>query len=77
MEDHKAGSLLLIVINKQNNKIKIYFNIYTFCFILLFTSSLPCRKDQFPVSYNRFNCTDTGLQLGDPASLIGLMLWTC
>ena len=25
--------------------------IYIFCFILLFTSSSPCRKDQFAVSY--------------------------
>ena len=26
-------------------------NIYIFCFILLFTSSSPCRKDQFAVLY--------------------------
>ena len=26
-------------------------NIYIFCFILLCTSSSPCRKDQFAVSY--------------------------
>ena len=26
-------------------------NIYIFCFILLFTSSSLCRKDQFAVSY--------------------------
>ena len=52
-----------------------------FCFILnLFTSSLPRRKDQFGVSYfatDKFNCTDPGLPLGDPAPFIGLLLWTC
>ena len=26
-------------------------NIYIFCFMLLFTSSSPCRKDQVAVSY--------------------------
>ena len=48
-------------------------NIY-FCFILLLTSSSPCHKDQFAVSYFSTSCycTDTGLQLGDPAPLIGL-----
>ena len=25
----------------------------------------------------KFNCTDPGLQLGNPALLIGLLLWTC
>ena len=29
----------------------MYLNIFIFCFILLFTSSSPCRKDQFAVSY--------------------------
>ena len=44
----------------------------------MFTSSSPCCKDQFAVSYfsYKFNCTDLGLQLGDPAPLIGLLLWT-
>ena len=27
------------------------FKYMFFCFILLFTSSTPCRKDQFAVSY--------------------------
>ena len=27
------------------------FKYISFCFILLFTSSAPCRKDQFAVSY--------------------------
>ena len=27
-----------------------FVKIYIFCFILLFTSSLPCDKDQFAVS---------------------------
>ena len=61
---------------KKRRKQKIYLNIYIFCFILLFTSSSPCRKDQFAVSYNKFNCTDPGLQLGDPTPLIGLDLLT-
>ena len=25
--------------------------------------------------FYKFNCTDPGLQLGDPAPLIGLLLW--
>ena len=56
----------------------ICLNIYIFCSILLFTSSSPCCKDQFAVSYFsfKFKCTDPGLQLGDPAPLIGLFLWT-
>ena len=29
----------------------ICLNIYFFCFILFFSSSSPCRKDQFGVSY--------------------------
>ena len=28
-----------------------FFKIYDFCFIFLFTSSSPCRKDRFAVSY--------------------------
>ena len=53
-------------------------NIY-FCFILLFTSSSPCRKDQFAVSYfsTSLIVLIQGLQLGDPAPLIGLLLWNC
>ena len=55
------------------------FNYILFGFILLSTSSLPCRKDQFAVSYFSTSCycTDPGLQLGDPAPLVGLLLWTC
>ena len=55
------------------------FNYTFFCFILLFTSPSPCRKDQFAVSYfsTRCYCTDPGQQLGDPAPLVGLSLWTC
>ena len=51
---------------------------YTF-FFLLFTSPSPCSKDQFAVSYfsTRCYCTDPGQQLGDPAPLVGLSLWTC
>ena len=46
------------------------------CFILFFSSSLPCRKDQVGrfIFFYRFNCTDPGLQLGDPAPLIGLLM---
>ena len=42
-------------------------------------SSWLCRKDQFAVSYfpTSCYCNDPGLQLGDPAPLIGLLLWTC
>ena len=29
------------------------------------------------IFFYKFNCTDPGLQLGDPAPLIGLLMWTC
>ena len=29
------------------------------------------------IFFYKFNCTDPGLQLGDLAPLIGLLLWTC
>ena len=29
------------------------------------------------IFFYKFNCTDPGLQLGDPAPLIGLLLWFC
>ena len=32
------------------------FKIFIFCFILLFTSSSPCQKDQFAVSYFSTSC---------------------
>ena len=40
--------------NNQKNKTKQYIfkqTVILFCFILLFTSSSPCRKDQFAVLY--------------------------
>ena len=51
-----------------------FVSIYIFCFILFFTSSSSCRKDQLPFYICYF--TDPGLHLGDPAPLIGLSLWT-
>ena len=51
-----------------------------FCFILLCTCSSPCRIKGsvcHVIFFYKFNCTDPGLQLGDPAPLIGLLLWTC
>ena len=35
------------------------------------------RMKQKYIYLNKFNCTDPGLQLGDPAPLIALLLWTC
>ena len=60
---------------------QVRLNMY-FCFILLFTSSSPCRKDQFAVLCfsTSYYSTDPGLQLGDPAplnDLQGLSLWIC
>ena len=54
-----------------NSKIpKYWINLFKFnntvCFILLSTSSSPCRKDQFSVSCFSTSHTDPGLQLGDP-----------
>ena len=55
------------------------FKKYIFCLVLLFTSSSPCRKDQFAVLWfsTRHYCTDPGLQLADKAPLNGLSLRTC
>ena len=68
------GDYLREAINRENT-------VYMFCFILLFTFSSPCRKDQFAVSYFSTSLIvlnhRPGLQLGDPAPLIGLLLWTC
>ena len=32
---------------------------------------------RFFIFFYKFNCTDPGLQLGDPAPLFVLLLWTC
>ena len=70
---------------KQKNKTKIYicfnkFSLYIlFCFILLFTSSSPCRKDQIVVLWfsTSYYCTAPGLLLGVPAPLNRMLLWAC
>ena len=63
----------------SNQNIGQIQKIYIFCLVLLFTSSSPCRKDQFAVLWfsTRHYCTDPGLQLVDPAPLNGLSLRTC
>ena len=63
----------------QTEMLGKFVSICIFYFILLFTSSSSCGKDQFVVSYFYTSCyfTDQGLHLGDPAPLIGLSLWTC
>ena len=53
------------------------FKYIYFSFILLFTSSSPCRKHPFAILYFLqvvIVLTDSGLQLGDPAPLNGLLL---
>ena len=43
---------LLRKVNKhKRDSIHIFFSYIFFCFVLLFPSSSPCRKDQFAVSY--------------------------
>ena len=59
-----------------NKFAKNLFKIYRyFCFIFLFTSSSPCRKEQFAVLWfsSSYYCTEPGLQLGDPAPLKGFV----
>ena len=49
----------------------LFKDIYIFAFFCLLLH-------RFAVSISlQFNCTDPGQQLGDPALLIGLLLWTC
>ena len=49
----------------------LFKDIYFFAFFCLLLH-------RFAVSISlQFNCTDPGQQLGDPALLIGLLLWTC
>ena len=48
---------------------------YIFFVLFFLPSSSPCLKDQFAVYFSTScYCTDPGLQLGDPAPLIGLLL---
>ena len=45
---------------------------------IYFFASFCLLLHRFAVSISlQFNCTDPGQQLGDPALLIGLLLWTC
>ena len=60
--------------NKLGNlfKYKILFYSFVYFFIILPLGSV-CHF----IFFYKFSCTDLGLQLGDPAPLIGLLLWTC
>ena len=51
--------------------IYIFFYSFVYFFIALPQGSV-CRF----IFFYKFNCTDPGLQLRDPAPLIGLLLWT-
>ena len=51
-------------------QIAICLNMYIF--VLFFCLGSVCCI----VFFYKFNYTDPGLQLGDPAPLIGLLLWT-
>ena len=60
-------------------KAEVCLNIYIFLFysfVYLFIA-LPLGSVCRFIFFYEFNCTDSGLQLGDPAPLIGLLLWTC
>ena len=63
----------------SNRNIGHLFKYIYFCFILSSTSwsGLAVRMSCRFIFFYKFNCTDLGLQLGDPAPLIGLLLWTC
>ena len=56
----------------------IYFHMVLFFCLLLHRLAVRIWVCRF-IFFYMFNCTDhdPGLQLGDPAPLIGLLLWTC
>ena len=60
---------------KNTFSLKIYFFVLVFFYFFI----AFCRDDQFAFSWfsSSYYSTDPGLQLGDPAPLIGLSLWTC
>ena len=47
---------------------------YTFVYFFI---TLPKGSIYSFIFFYEFNCADPGLELGDPAPLIGLLLWTC
>ena len=47
------------------------FNYIYFCFILLFTSSSPCRKDQFAVLYFFYTRQPVGSLMASEAPCCG------
>ena len=51
----------------------ICFLFYSFVYFFI---ALPWGSVCRVIFFYKFNCTDPGLQLGDPAPLIGLLLWT-
>ena len=84
---HAQSFLVDLIVDEELNK-RINQNIYIlnkfalyilFCFILLFTSSSPCRKDQIAVLWcsTSYYCTAPGLLLGVPAPLNRMLLWAC
>ena len=60
-------------------KAQVCLNIYIFLFysFVYFFIALPLGSVCRFIFFYKFNRTDPGLQLGDPAPLIGLLLWTC
>ena len=51
-----------------------YFLFYSFVYFFI---ALPYGSVCRFIFFYKFNCTDPGLQLGDPVPLIGLLLWFC
>ena len=78
---HKLGWILSVVRTKPRKKTKESLkNIWNGRLILTARRWRSKQKNEIKIYIyiNKFqNCTDPGLQLGDPAPLIALLLWTC
>ena len=54
----------------------MYIYIYLVLFFCLLLRRLALRSVCRLIFFYKFICTEPGLQLGDPAPPIGLLLWT-
>ena len=63
--------------DKKNVKLKYRANLFKPIFFVLFFGLLLHGLAALLMIFYKYYCTDLGLQLGDPAPLNGLSLWTC
>ena len=69
----------LCVLNELLEPFSLHHHYWAICLkIYIFVAFFCLLLHSFAVSISlQFNCTDPGQQLGDPALLIDLLLWTC